>query len=121
MSPAERLKQIRARKPKPVTAKSIVLKHRQTIIDLAKHGHATQDEIIAVLKDMGEVILEDGFKAAMRSEIGTMHDIRAGLIKADDIEPMSTGTPTPAISVKPTEEAYEDGDEFRVPRPPHQA
>jgi hypothetical protein len=121
MSPEERLKQIRGQKPKPVTAKSIVDKHRRTIIDLARNSCATQDEIITVLKEMGEVIPEDGLKAAIRSEIGTMKDIKAGRIKAENLGPMAPVTPTPAVSVNPTEEAYEAGDDFRVPRPPHQA
>jgi hypothetical protein len=117
MSPEERLKQIRGQKPKPVTAKSIVEKHRRTIIDLARNSCATQDEIITVLKEMGEVIPEDGLKAAILSEIGTMKDIKNG--RLNDPLPLHETLTEPIVEAQAKAETGAPFDErsFNVDRP----
>lgn len=117
MSPLDFLKHLRASKPKPVTAKTVVIKHKDLIITLIRDENATQDEVIYVLKKMEVVFGEEALKAAILSEIGAMRDIRNGLNKDPLSLPEVPVEPTTEVRAEAEADAPFDERSFNVDRP----
>ena len=63
--------------------RDIVRDNWSGIVGLIRDDGATIKEVVAAVIAEGEPVLEDGFKAAIRSQIGTVKSIREGVIAGE--------------------------------------
>ncbi|MGY6550358.1 MAG: hypothetical protein ACXIT4_00495 [Erythrobacter sp.] len=112
------LKQKRGAKPRPRTQADIVADNADTITALVQHHGATQKEVADILRDHGEPVLDDGFFAEMRKQLGTVKQIRSA--RASTVLPLNPATDTPASTINAQPSHQNEGFEASpfAARPP---
>ena len=123
------LDEVRSRKQKRLTQREIVRAHRDAIINMIRHDNATVEEVRETLKAMDVPILDDGFAAAVRAELGTVADIRSGKLRPGRVGrprggrlqamievPVSDRTQPPASPSEDSEDDPDFGCGFRAVR-----
>lgn len=103
------LQQQEAKKSKRLQ-RDIVRDYRAEIIALIRDDGAKIDDVVATVIAEGEPVLEDGFRAEIRAQIGTVKAIRAGQVfaESDGGGLVELAAPTPAPAAAPVSDLDED-------------
>lgn len=90
--------------------RDIVRDYRAEIIGLIRDDGAKIDDVIATVVAEGEPVLEDGFRAEVRAQIGTVKAIRAGKVSAalDDGGVSASAVPTSELATTLASDLDED-------------
>jgi len=95
------LQRKRGTKPRARTQADIVADNADTISALVQQHGATQKEVAETLRELGEPVLDDGFAAEMRKQLGTMKEIRSDRTPASVGPASTTIIPSPNIDAQP--------------------
>ena len=77
------LASLRAAKPRPRLQRDIVRDHSDAIIIMIKDDGATLEEVAGAMTAIGELVLEKGFCAEVRRQLGTVKSIRSKKVSRD--------------------------------------
>ena len=114
----EQLSLQRAGKPFIRRQRHIVLENSQLIQKLIRDQLATKKEVAAVLKALGEPVLEKGFFAEVSKQIGSVKEIRRRHPNlSSDLEKVATQEPTSSRNSPITDDDDDDDDAFVARRP----